>query len=99
MGHSLRHSDQSFKHLEFENHGRTVRYTPTITCVPNTAQDVTEIIKYAKNKNMGVRVSGFREEFSPYPRQDILLSLTINSLSPSNRSLVVSRLRQCPEQE
>lgn len=76
LGHSLRQGGQSFKHLEFENHGRTVRYTPTITCVPNTAQDVTEIIKYAKNKNMGVRVSGFREQFSPSPTTRCPFSLT-----------------------
>lgn len=35
--------------------------TPALTCVPNTAEDVTDIIKYAKKQKMGVRVSGFRK--------------------------------------
>jgi FAD/FMN-containing dehydrogenase len=53
---------QSFKDLEFQNWGRTVSNTPAITCVPNTAQDVADIVTYAKKHNMGVRVAGFRKQ-------------------------------------
>ena len=52
---------QSFIDLEFQNWGRTVSNTPAITCVPNTARDVCDIVKYAKKHKMGVRVSGFRK--------------------------------------
>ncbi|KIV95625.1 hypothetical protein PV10_03255 [Exophiala mesophila] len=55
----------SFKNLEFQNHGRTVKHTPAVTCVPKTAQDIAEIVKYAKAKKMGVRVAGFRHSWSP----------------------------------
>jgi hypothetical protein len=53
---------QSFIDLEFLNWGRTVSNTPAITCVPNTARDVCDIVKYAKKHRMGVRVSGFRKQ-------------------------------------
>ncbi|KIW83347.1 hypothetical protein Z517_02592 [Fonsecaea pedrosoi CBS 271.37] len=55
----------TYKNLEFLNHGRTVENTPALTCVPNTAQDVCDIIKFAKKQNMGVRASGFRHSWSP----------------------------------
>ncbi|KIX01633.1 uncharacterized protein Z518_09359 [Rhinocladiella mackenziei CBS 650.93] len=55
----------SFKNLEFQNWGRTVENTPAYTCVPNTAQDVADIVKFAKKQRMGVRVSGFRHSWSP----------------------------------
>ncbi|KAK4943963.1 hypothetical protein LTR10_016483 [Elasticomyces elasticus] len=55
----------SFKDLVFQNWGRTVSNTPAFTCVPNTSQDVCDIVKYAKKHNMGVRVSGFRHSWSP----------------------------------
>ncbi|KIW19682.1 hypothetical protein PV08_00256 [Exophiala spinifera] len=55
----------SFKNLEFQNWGRTVRNTPALTCVPNTALDICDIVKYAKKHQMGVRVSGFRHSWSP----------------------------------
>lgn len=51
---------QTYKNLEFINHGRTIENTPALTCVPNTAQDVCDIVKFAKKQNMGVRVAGFR---------------------------------------
>ncbi|EXJ78164.1 hypothetical protein A1O3_09325 [Capronia epimyces CBS 606.96] len=55
----------SFKNLEFQNWGRTVTNTPAYTCVPSTAQDVADIVKYAKRHRMGVRVAGFRHSWSP----------------------------------
>ncbi|KAJ9628288.1 hypothetical protein H2204_009405 [Knufia peltigerae] len=55
----------SFKNLAFQNWGRTVSNTPAYTCVPNTAEDVCDIVKYAKKHRMGVRVSGFRHSWSP----------------------------------
>ncbi|EXJ56813.1 hypothetical protein A1O7_07157 [Cladophialophora yegresii CBS 114405] len=55
----------TYKDLEFTNHGRTVENTPALTCVPNTAQDICDIVKFAKKQNMGVRVSGFRHSWSP----------------------------------
>ncbi|KAJ9610462.1 hypothetical protein H2200_005239 [Cladophialophora chaetospira] len=55
----------TYKNLEFINHGRTVENTPALTCVPNTAQDVCDIVKFAKKQNMGVRVAGFRHSWSP----------------------------------
>lgn len=61
-------SIQSFKNLAFQNWGRTVSNTPAYTCVPNTAEDVCDIVKYAKKHRMGVRVSGFRKSASFGPR-------------------------------
>ncbi|KIW22950.1 uncharacterized protein PV07_11191 [Cladophialophora immunda] len=55
----------TYKNLEFLNHGRTVENTPALTCVPNTSQDVCDVIKFAKKQNMGVRASGFRHSWSP----------------------------------
>ncbi|EHY59621.1 hypothetical protein HRR83_001107 [Exophiala dermatitidis] len=55
----------SFKDLEFQNWGRTVTTTPTYTCVPSTARDVVDIVRYAKKHKMGVRVAGFRHSWSP----------------------------------
>ncbi|KIW87748.1 uncharacterized protein Z519_11722 [Cladophialophora bantiana CBS 173.52] len=55
----------TYKNLEFLNHGRTIENTPALTCVPNTSQDVCDIIKFAKKQNMGVRASGFRHSWSP----------------------------------
>ena len=51
---------KTYKNLEFINHGRTVENTPALTCVPNTARDVCDIVKFAKKQSMGVRVAGFR---------------------------------------
>ncbi|EXJ88462.1 hypothetical protein A1O1_05392 [Capronia coronata CBS 617.96] len=55
----------SFKNLEFQNWGRTVINIPAYTCVPSTAQDVADIVRYAKRQRMGVRVAGFRHSWSP----------------------------------
>ncbi|KAK5532106.1 hypothetical protein LTR23_009698 [Exophiala sp. CCFEE 6169] len=76
----------SFIDLEFQNWGRTVSNTPAITCVPNTARDVCDIVKYAKKHRMGVRVSGFRHSWSP------VFGRSHNKKDENNGDILISSL-------
>ena len=50
---------------EFANWGRTVQNTPHLTYVPRTSYGIQQIVKYAKEKQMNVRASGYRHSWSP----------------------------------
>jgi hypothetical protein len=51
---------QTYEGAEFSNWGRTVENQPVYTCVPKTNYGVQQIVLYATNNNLGVRVSGYR---------------------------------------
>ena len=57
--------DQVYEDARFQNWGLTVENKPRYTCVPKTVSGVQQVVKYAKAKEMGVRVSGYREYISP----------------------------------
>ncbi|KAL4757008.1 uncharacterized protein BDW70DRAFT_119311 [Aspergillus foveolatus] len=54
----------------FANWGRTVENQPVYTCVPKTNYGVQQIVLYATNNNLGVRVSGYRHSWSPVFARD-----------------------------
>ncbi|KAL4747894.1 hypothetical protein BDW72DRAFT_181638 [Aspergillus terricola var. indicus] len=54
----------------FSNWGRTVENQPVYTCVPKTNYGVQQIVLYATNNNLGVRVSGYRHSWSPLFTRD-----------------------------
>ena len=61
----------------FENWGLTVKNTPYLTCFPKTKKGICNIVKYAKEKNKTVRVSGYRHTWSDLYSSDkqILISV------------------------
>lgn len=44
---------RTHKNARFRNWGRTVDYKPSLTCVPTTVMAVQQIVRYAKDNNMG----------------------------------------------
>lgn len=55
---------QVYKDAEFWNWGLTVENRPRYTCVPETIYGVQQIVRFAKAKGMGVRVSGYSQYIS-----------------------------------
>lgn len=54
--------------MTFQNWGRTVKNTPTVTYYPETVAEIIEIVRDAVAKNKGIRVAGFRKLlFLSYP--------------------------------
>ncbi|KAF5581507.1 hypothetical protein FPANT_8895 [Fusarium pseudoanthophilum] len=53
------------KDLTFQNWGRTVKNTPTVTYYPETVAEIIEIVRDAVAKNKGIRVAGFRHSWAP----------------------------------
>jgi hypothetical protein len=47
--------------LTFQNWGRTVKNTPTVTYYPETVAEIIDILRDAVAKNKGIRVAGFRK--------------------------------------
>lgn len=47
--------------MTFQNWGRTVKNTPTVTYYPETVAEIIEIVRDAVAKNKGIRVAGFRK--------------------------------------
>ena len=56
---------QAYIDAPFSNWGRTIFNKPRYTFVPETREGVQEIVRFAKKKNMGVRVAGYRHSWSP----------------------------------
>jgi hypothetical protein len=72
--------------LTFQNWGRTVKNTPTVTYYPETVAEIIEIVRDAVAKNKGIRVAGFRKLlFLSYPA---LSQLTVS------RTLMGARFRE-----
>ncbi|KAG4260217.1 hypothetical protein FPRO03_02040 [Fusarium proliferatum] len=53
------------KDLTFQNWGRTVKNTPTVTYYPETVAEIIDIVRDAVAKNKGIRVAGFRHSWAP----------------------------------
>ncbi|KAF4500718.1 Heterokaryon incompatibility 6, OR allele [Fusarium agapanthi] len=53
------------KDLTFQNWGRTIKNTPTVTYYPETVAEIIEIVRDAVSKNKGIRVAGFRHSWAP----------------------------------
>ncbi|GIJ99370.1 hypothetical protein Aspvir_001500 [Aspergillus viridinutans] len=60
----------TYEGAEFSNWGRTVENQPVYTCVPKTNYGIQQIVLYAANNNLGVRVSGYRHSWSPVFARD-----------------------------
>ncbi|KAB8224392.1 hypothetical protein BDV33DRAFT_199787 [Aspergillus novoparasiticus] len=60
----------TYEGAEFFNWGRTVENQPVYTCVPKTNYGIQQIVLYATNNNLGVRVSGYRHSWSPVFARD-----------------------------
>ncbi|PIG69563.1 hypothetical protein AARAC_002706 [Aspergillus arachidicola] len=60
----------TYEGAEFCNWGRTVENQPVYTCVPKTNYGIQQIVLYATNNNLGVRVSGYRHSWSPVFARD-----------------------------
>ncbi|KAG2420123.1 hypothetical protein HFD88_004923 [Aspergillus terreus] len=60
----------TYEGAEFLNWGRTVENRPVYTCVPKTNYGIQQIVLYAANNNLGVRVSGYRHSWSPVFARD-----------------------------
>lgn len=56
---------RTHKNAQFRNWGRTVDYKAALMCVPTTVLAVQQIVRYAKENNMGVRCSAYRHSWSP----------------------------------
>ncbi|KAF4448372.1 hypothetical protein F53441_8180 [Fusarium austroafricanum] len=56
---------KEIKDLTFQNWGRTVKNTPTVTYYPETVAEIIEIVRDAVAKNKGIRVAGFRHSWAP----------------------------------
>lgn len=67
----------------FENWGKTVHNAPYLTCIPKTKVGVCNIVKWAKENNKTVRVSGYRHTWSNlYSNDDqVLISILPPSLA------------------
>ncbi len=52
---------KAYKDAVFQNWGLTVKNTPRFTYVPKTTKAIQDIVKFAKESNMSVRVSGYRK--------------------------------------
>ena len=65
------------KDATFRNWGRTVESKPEFTCVPTTVRAVQQIVRYAKQENMGVRVAAYRHSWAPVfgRKGDITISM------------------------
>ena len=65
------------QNARFRNWGRTVDYKPSFTCVPTTVSAVQQVVRYAKENNMGVRCAAYRHSWAPiFGRNgDITISL------------------------
>jgi hypothetical protein len=81
----------------FINWGLTVENKPLYTCVPETSYDIQRIVRYARDNDMNVRVSGYREHTSftwPLGRCSRQSSLGrragTDSLLPLSRSFVLT---------
>ncbi|KAL7622413.1 hypothetical protein AAE478_007918 [Parahypoxylon ruwenzoriense] len=55
----------SYLDEKFQNWGLTVKNTPSLTFVPSTSHGIQQIVKFAKDRNMKVRASGYRHSWSP----------------------------------
>ncbi|TPX15992.1 uncharacterized protein E0L32_000326 [Thyridium curvatum] len=65
LDHPDKDSVVVYKDAKFQNWGLVVNYLPTYTCVPSSVKGVQRIVKFAKDHDMGVRVSGFRHSWAP----------------------------------
>jgi len=54
-----------FSDAKWQNWGRTVENTPSLTFVPRTSYGIQQIIKYAKENDFNVRASGYRHSWAP----------------------------------
>lgn len=63
--------------MPFENWGKSINNKPKYTFVPTTVLGVKRIVKYAQNKNLRVRCSGYRHSWSDTfcQKEEILISL------------------------
>ncbi|KAH6888178.1 hypothetical protein B0T10DRAFT_70014 [Thelonectria olida] len=65
MAAPVKATGQDAKNRTFENWGRTVKNTPTVTYYPETVAEIQAIVRDAVAHNKGVRVAGFRHSWSP----------------------------------
>ena len=69
--------EQVYSHMPFENWGKSIKNKPRYTFVPTTVLGVKRIVKYAREKDIRVRCSGYRHSWSDSFSQkgEILISL------------------------
>lgn len=62
---------------QFNNWGQTVQNTPKYTLVPKKILGLHNLVKYAKEHKLRVRVGGYRHSWSPHfsQNEEILISL------------------------
>lgn len=74
-----------------ENWGENVSFKPKYTFVPKTKQGISNIVKWASEQNLKIRVSGYRHTWNPvYPDDgQILISLLGLDYVDSNKASYV----------
>lgn len=79
---------ECYSDTEFENWGENVTFKPKLTFVPKTKQGICNIVKWASEQNLKIRVSGYRHTWNPvYPDDgQVLISLLGLDYVNSNKS-------------
>ncbi|KAI5778452.1 hypothetical protein EDC01DRAFT_345122 [Geopyxis carbonaria] len=82
----------------FENWGLSVSNTPKYTFVPTTVYGVTELVKYAKSKNLRVRCAGYRHSWSNTFSADNEILVSLLNLHQVTTIPDISTLLPTPDQ-
>ena len=74
-----------FKDARFRNWGRTVDLKPKFTCVPATVHAVQQIVRYARENNMGVRCAAYRHSWAPVFGRDGEITISMLRLKEATK--------------